>query len=33
MIVIPNAHVENIYEIDEELLGAVYARCGASPAR
>ena len=24
VIVIPNAHVENIYEIDEELLGAVY---------
>ena len=24
MIVIPNAHVENLYEIDEELLGAVY---------
>jgi len=24
-IVIPNAHVENLYEIDDELLGAVYA--------
>jgi histidine triad (HIT) family protein len=24
VIVIPNAHVENIYEIDEEPLGAVY---------
>jgi histidine triad (HIT) family protein len=23
--VIPNAHVENLYDIDDELLGAVYA--------
>ena len=34
VIVIPNAHVENIYEIDEALLGArLSARSGASPAR